>query len=202
MSDDTKSVAGTPDGPEAGVESSPSETSEVTVLRDQLRIKEEEARAAHDRFLRQSAEMENFKKRVLREKEDVIKYANEALVKDLLSSVDNLERAIEHARVAGQNQSLVTGVEMILKGLLETLGKYGVAQVSTVGQQFNPEFHEAVAQVDSDSGDSNIILMEHQKGYLLKDRLLRPALVTVNRGAKSTGKENPDGTVENTPTDD
>jgi molecular chaperone GrpE len=176
--------------------------SELSLLREQLRIKEEEAKSANDRFLRQGAEVENFKKRVLREKEDAIRYGNESLVKDLLPVVDNLERAISHARMAGESETFVTGVEMVLTGLLDVLGRYDVTQVAAVGQLFNPEIHEAVAQIESDSERDNTVLEEHQKGYLLKERLLRPALVTVARGSKPQDKKNPGGPVENTPTDD
>jgi molecular chaperone GrpE len=206
MSDENKNSAessdsNTKDGLEekaAGEESA----SEVELLREQLRLKEEEAKNNYDRFVRQTAEIENFKKRALREKEDAIRYANETLIKELLPIVDNLERAVSHARAGGNGESLVEGVEMILKGLFDALGKHGVSQISAVGQPFNPQLHEAMAQIESDSGTPNTVLQEHQKGYLLKERLLRPALVTVVKGSKSNEKKNHNGPVENTPTDD
>jgi molecular chaperone GrpE len=204
MSEENKTMPEAPDisGEESGA-SGGGDDSELSLLREQLRIKEEEAKSANDRFLRQGAEVENFKKRVLREKEDAIRYGNESLVKDLLPVVDNLERAICHARMAGQSETFVTGVEMVLTGLLDVLGRYDVTQIAAVGQPFNPEVHEAVAQVESDNESSNnTVLEEHQKGYLLKERLLRPALVTVARGSKPQDKKNPGGPVENTPTDD
>jgi molecular chaperone GrpE len=176
--------------------------SEVAILREQLRAKEEEAKNNYERFIRQTAEIENFKKRAIRDKEDTVRFANEALVKDLLPVVDNLERAIAHAKGGGNGESLVEGVEMILKGLFDALGKHGVSQISAVGQPFNPQLHEAMAQVESDSGKPNTVLEEHQKGYLLRERLLRPALVTVVKGPRSNEKKNHNDQVENSPTDD
>jgi molecular chaperone GrpE len=205
MSDETKNAAESSDGDiKDPVEESAAAADSLTepeLLRQQLRLKEEEAKNNYDRFLRQTAEIENFKKRALRDKEDAIRYANETLVKELLPIVDNLERAVSHAK-GGNGESLVEGVEMTLKGLFDALGKYGVSQIAAVGQSFNPQLHEALAQVETDGGAPNTVLEEHQKGYLLKDRLLRPALVTVAKGSKSNEKKNHDGAVENTPTDD
>jgi len=175
--------------------------SEIELLREQLKAKEEEARNNYDRFLRQTADLENFKKRLMREKEDASRFANEALVKELLPVVDNLERAVSHTK-GGNEGSLVEGVEMILKGLLDALGKHGVVQISAVGQPFDPQLHEAMAQVESAAREPNTVLEEHQKGYLLKDRLLRPSLVTVVKALKSNEKKNLDGPVENGPADD
>jgi molecular chaperone GrpE len=206
MSDENKNIAVSANSntkdraeEEAAAEDSASETA---LLREQLRAKEEEAKNNYDRLIRQTAEVENFKKRALREKEDAIRYANETLLKELLPIIDNLERAISHAKAGGDGESLVAGVEMILKGLFDALGKHGVSQISAAGQPFDPQLHEAMAQVESDSGTANTVLEEHQKGYLLKERLLRPALVTVVKGSKSNEKKNHNGPVENSPTDD
>jgi molecular chaperone GrpE len=206
MSDDTKNIQEPPDSDiKEPLEESAADVeppSEAALLREQLKVKEEEAKNNYDRLLRQTAEIENFKKRAIRDKEEAIRYANETLVKELLPIVDNLERALSHARVGGNGESLVEGVEMILKGVFDALGRHGVSQISAVGQPFNPELHEAMAQVESDSGAPNTVLEEHQKGYLLKERLLRPALVTVVKGPKSNEKKNHDRPVENPPTDD
>lgn len=186
---------------ETSAESSEQE-SEIALVREQLRFKDEEAKQNYDRFMRQTAELENFKKRASRDKEDAIRFANEALVKELLPVVDNLERALLHAKGDGNGESLVEGVEMTLKGFFEALGKHGVVQISAVGQPFDPQVHEAMAQIESDRDEPNTVLDEHQKGYLIKDRLLRPALVTVVKAIKSNEKKNPDDEVENKPTDD
>jgi molecular chaperone GrpE len=206
MSDETKNLPESSDTDikETGEDGSAAVDSlpEAELLRQQLRVKEEEAKNNYERFIRQTAEVENFKKRALRDKEDAIRYANETLVKELLPIIDNLERAISHARGSGNGASLVEGVEMILKGLFDALGKYGVSQISAMGQPFDPQLHEAMAQVETDTGEPNTVLEEHQKVYLLKDRLLRPSLVTVAKSSKPNDKKNQDGPVENTPTDD
>jgi molecular chaperone GrpE len=176
--------------------------SDVALLREQLIAKEEEAKNNYDRFIRQAAELENFKKRASRDKEDAVRFAKEALVKELLPVVDNLERAILHAKDSDNGESLVEGVEMVLKGLFDALGKHGVVRISAIGQQFDPQLHEAMAQVERPGHESNTVVDEHQKGYLLNDRLLRPALVTVVKTLKSNGKKNEDSPVEKNPPDD
>ena len=159
--------------------------SEVTNLRQELEAKEQEAKTNYDRFLRQVAEFDNFKKRASREKEETIRFANESLVKDLLSVVDNLERAVSHAQAGGNGQPLVEGVEMVLKALLDVLAKHGVTPVEAKGHPFDPAKHEAMAQVPTNEQQPNTVLEEHQKGYMLKDRLLRPALVSVATSART-----------------
>src|SRR5919107_982910 len=152
---------------------------ELAELREKLDAKEKEAKEHYERYLRQVAEVDNFKKRINREKEDAIRYANENLIKDLLPVIDNLERAIAHAQGGGNGKPLVEGVEMVLRGLLEVFSKHGVVQVPAVGEVFDPVKHEAMAQVESRQYEPNTITNEHHKGYLFRDRLLRPALVTI-----------------------
>ncbi|MBI4523924.1 MAG: nucleotide exchange factor GrpE [Deltaproteobacteria bacterium] len=158
--------------------------SETEQLRQQLQVKEQEAKENHDRYLRQLADLENFKKRMAREKADAIRYANEGLARDLLPVLDNLERAVEHARGGGNGKTLLEGIEMVLKGFLDVFSKHGVTQVSAVGQLFDPKKHEAIAHVESEQHAPNTVISEYHKGYYLLDRLLRPALVTV---AKTPG---------------
>jgi molecular chaperone GrpE len=183
-------------------ENSASQDSEVKRLRQELDAKSEEAKNNYERFVRQAADLENFKKRATREKEDAVRFANESLVKDLLPVIDNLERAVTHAQGGGNGKPLVDGVEMVLKGLLDVLAKHGVTQISAVGQPFDPGKHEAMAQVESADHAPNTVIQEHHKGYLLKDRLLRPALVTVAMLLKSREKKNAGTKVENGQTDD
>jgi len=175
---------------------------ELATLREQLQAKEKEANENYDRYLRQVAELENFRKRANREKQEAIRFANEALVKDLLPVVDNLERAIAHAKGGGNGKPLVEGVEMVLRGFLDILGKHGVMPIAAVGERFDPEKHEAMAQVESGIYEPNTVVEEHHKGYLLRDRLLRPALVSVAKAPKSQGKKNNGDQVENEPGDD
>ncbi len=174
--------------------------SELEILREQLELKEQEAKSTYDRLLRQAAELENFKKRTLREREESVRFANEALVKDILPIIDNLERAVAHAQGGGNGEPLVEGVEMVLKGLLNVLSKYGVTPIEAVGQPFDPVKHEAMAQVESTDHKPNTVIEEHHKGYLFNNRLLRPALVTVAKTYEQ--KKNGGAEVENSPSDD
>ncbi|HWP24402.1 MAG TPA: nucleotide exchange factor GrpE [Candidatus Binatia bacterium] len=204
MSEETKK---TNDGAaEATEENSPpaTDSSEAIIadLKRQIEEKELEAKNNYDRFLRQAAELENFKKRALRERDELARFANESLIKDLLPVVDNLERAIAHAAGGGNGKPLVEGVEMVLKGLLDVLAKHGVTQISAAGQSFDPAKHEAMAQVESAAHEPNTVVEELHKGYMLHDRLLRPALVSVAKAMISQEKKNGQSKVENEPTDD
>jgi molecular chaperone GrpE len=181
--------------PEAGQQ-------EVAELRDKLDAKEKEAKEHYERYLRQVAELDNFKKRINREKEDAIRYANENLIKDLLPVIDNLERAITHAQGGGNGKPLVEGVEMVLRGLLDILGKHGVVQIPAVGEVFDPGKHEAMAQVESSQYEPNTVVDEHHRGYLFRERLLRPALVTIAKAPQGKEKKNGENEVEKAPGDD
>ena len=174
----------------------------IADLRQQLAAKEIEAKNNFDRQLRQAAELENYKKRSVRDRDDAARYANEMLLKDLLPVVDNLERAVAHASGGGNGKPLVEGVEMVLRSLLDTLAKHGVSQMIAVGQSFDPAKHEAIAQVESEDHEPNSVVEELHKGYLLRERLLRPALVSVAKGAKTQEKKNQESKVENEPSDD
>ena len=178
------------------------QAAELAKLRENLEAKEKEANENYDRYLRQVAELENFRKRANRERDEAIRFANEALVKDLLPVVDNLERAVAHAKDGGNGKPLVEGVEMVLRGFFDTLAKHGVVPIAAVGQRFDPEKHEAMAQIESGTYEPDTVVEEYHKGYLLRDRLLRPALVSVAKTPKSQGKKNNGGEVENEPGDD
>jgi len=186
----------------ASAEAADNLESELSKLRQQLEIKEQEAKNNYDRFLRQAAELENFKKRATRERDEAIRFANEYLIKDLLPVLDNLERAVAHAKGGGNGKPLVEGVDMVLKGLIDVLSKHGVAPIEAVGQPFDPAIHEAMAQVESEDHPANTVVEEHHKGYLFHERLLRPALVSVAKAPKVKEKKNAAGEVENGPRDD
>ena len=178
------------------------QAAELAKLRENLQAKEKEANENYDRYVRQVAESENFRKRANRERDEAIRFANEALVKDLLPVIDNLERAVAHAKDGGNGKPLVEGVEMVLRGFFDTLAKHGVVPIAAVGQRFDPEKHEAMAQIESGTYQPDTVVEEYHKGYLLRDRLLRPALVSVAKTPKSQGKKNTGGEVENEPGDD
>jgi molecular chaperone GrpE len=175
---------------------------ELAQIRQQLEAKEKEAQANYDRYLRQVAELENYKKRTARDKEETARLANESLMKDMLPIVDNLERAVAHAQGGGNGKPLVEGVEMVLRGLIDMLGKHGLVQISAVGQPFDPERHEAMAQVESVSHAPNTVVEEYHKGYLLFDRLLRTALVSVAKTPETKEKKNDGTEVEKGSADD
>lgn len=144
---------------------------------------EREKEQLEDRLLRLAADFENFKRRALRERQELLTYANEGMIKELLPAVDNLERAVSHGRQAlegGDARSILEGVELTYRSLMQILEKFGVQQIRASGERFDPALHEAMRSVPSDEHDSGTVLEEHQRGYLLKDRLLRPALVTVS----------------------
>jgi molecular chaperone GrpE len=182
------------DSAEEIVDSASEGQDELAELREKLQAKEKESEENYQRYLRQVAEVENFKKRVNREKEDAIRFANENLIKDILPVIDNLERAISHAQGGGNGNPLVEGVEMVLKGLLDVFSKHGVVQVPAVGTIFDPGKHEAMAQVESSEHEPNTIINEHHKGYLFRDRLLRPALVTIAKAPQD--KDGKNGRIE------
>jgi molecular chaperone GrpE len=135
----------------------------------------------HDLYLRSQAEMENFKKRTAKEKEDFVRYANETLLKDILPVVDNLEKAISHAQQDNAVDALREGVELTLKGLKSTLKKAGLEEVEALGQPFDPCFHEAVSEMVDEDARPGTVIKELQKGYVLNGRLIRPSMVVVSK---------------------
>jgi molecular chaperone GrpE len=144
---------------------------------------EAEVAATRDRYLRLHADFENFRRRAAKERLEAEQYGHHNLVKDLLTAVDNLDRAIDHARRSGGGdlESLLQGVELVRRDLLTALGKHGVSAVEAMGRSFDPALHEAMAQAPDDSVAPNTVIEELQKGYVLRDRLLRPARVIVSR---------------------
>src|SRR2546429_7912838 len=131
----------------------------------------------HDRLLRALADAENARRRAQREREEFVKYANESLLRDLIPALDNLDRALDAARAAGTAANLVEGVELTQRELLKVLERAGVTRYSAVGQSFDPTRHEAIARVVSTEAAPNTVVSERLPGYLLHDRVLRPALV-------------------------
>jgi molecular chaperone GrpE len=162
-------------GDAAGVESAAPDAGPSEA--DRLRA---EVADLKDRMLRDRAELENFKRRQARDKADALRFANEGLLRDLLPHIDNLHRAVEHARSSPETAAIADGVEMTLRSLTEALERHGVKIVEALGRPFDPTHHEAIGQVESEHPVSTVV-GEHQRGYLLHDRLLRPALVTVGK---------------------
>ena len=161
----------------------------IAALEAELSTARDEARQSHERWLRERADLENVKKRAARERAETVKFANEQVLKDLLPIVDNLERAIEHARSGGDGQPLMDGVALILKSLLDVLDRHGVTRIEARGNPFDPAQHEAMAHVESAAHEPNVVVEEHQPGYRLNERLLRPALVSVAKPRENLAKD-------------
>jgi molecular chaperone GrpE len=148
-------------------------------LEELLAAKEAEASANWDKFLRERADLENYRKRTQREKEELIRYGNETLIMEILPAVDNMERALDHLDTDNQD-SVVIGVRMTLDMLVGALKKFGVTPVEVEkGGEFDSAVHQAMGQVESPELPANSIAEVFQKGYMLGDRLLRPAMVMV-----------------------
>jgi molecular chaperone GrpE len=165
------------------------EQSEQTFEETVSEAAEEDARYAElvkqadenqQRFLRAQADFDNFRRRTLKEKEELGQYASMKLIGQLLPVVDNFERAVAAASVNGDFESLAKGVDMIFRQLEQTLEQEGLKAMNVVGEPFNPDFHQAIMQVESDEHEEGIIVEEVQKGYILKDKVLRPAMVKVS----------------------
>lgn len=153
----------------------------ASIEEDLLEKERIRAQNMEDRFLRVNAEFENYKKRMIRESSDRLKYFHLDLIKELLPSLDNLERAISHAKSENNDvDSMIEGLEMVNKMTHEVFEKYGVSRVDTTGEVFDPNFHQAVGVVESDSVPENHIVEECLGGYLLHDRIIRPAMVRVS----------------------
>ncbi|MBM4340583.1 MAG: nucleotide exchange factor GrpE [Deltaproteobacteria bacterium] len=159
---------------------------EIEELKKRLDEKEKEAKENFDRLLRAAADLENYKKRAAREKEDWMKFANEDLMKSILPFIDNLERAVNHAEKVVDTGVLTEGVKLTLQQILQTLNRFGLVQFDSVGKPFDPALHEAMLVVETDQHEPEQVVEEFQRGYLLNERLLRPATVSVS---KSPSKE-------------
>ncbi len=151
----------------------------VVSMREALEKKEAECRELQDKYVRAVAEMDNFRKRMNREMNESVKFANEKILGDLLTVVDNMERAITHTREKKDFDSLIDGLELTMKEFKGVFERYGVQTVESVGHVFDPSKHHAVAMIESDTHGENVIVEEFRKGYLLNDRVLRPSLVSV-----------------------
>ncbi len=153
----------------------------------------EKLKEEHDRYLRAAADLENYRKRAAKEREEVQKFGSERLLKDLIPVLDNLERALA---AAPEGDPLAKGVRLVLRGFEETLGRHGIKAFSALGHPFDPRLHEAVMQVAAGDRPPGTVVTEHGRGFFLNDRLVRPALVGVAaiRGppAPSTGDAGPE----------
>ena len=139
-----------------------------------------QAEENQQKYLRAQADFDNYRRRTLKEKEELAQYASMKLIEQLLPIIDNFERALAASEGSSDKDSLVKGLEMIFRQLSGTLEQEGLKPMNTVGEPFNPDFHQAVMQVQSDEHEEGIIVEEMQKGYILKEKVLRPAMVKVS----------------------
>ncbi|MEN0643084.1 nucleotide exchange factor GrpE [Alkalicoccobacillus gibsonii] len=161
---------------------------EGQVVEEQEVADEESAEAAHqaevadlnNRLLRVQADYDNFRRRSREEKEAAAKYRAQGFIEELLPALDNFERALSVKPESEEAKSLAQGLNMVYNQLQEALKKEGVTAIETVGQPFDPHLHQAVMQVEEEGFESNQVVEELQKGYKLKDRVLRPSMVKVN----------------------
>jgi len=181
-----------------GGDASAAPASEADRLRGEMDQVKAELAERYDAFLRLQAEFENFKKRMYKEQAEQLKYAQLPLLKDLTQAMDNLERALAHIRAqsGADAQGLAGGLDLVAKQLRETFEKFGMVRVKTAGASFDPTRHEAVTVTETDQVPENQVLQEFQAGYLLHDRVVRPAMVSVSKrasGAAAGGGTNPAG---------
>jgi len=175
---DQEAIAAAPAGEQAAASASGTDE-RIKQLEETLAAKEAEAAANWDKFVRERADLENYRKRVQKEKEELLKYGNESLILEILPILDNMERALAHASEESQ-AGVVEGVRLTHGMLLATLKKFGVVPLEVArGAVFDPALHHAVHQVESDELPPNTVSEVFQVGYMLNDRLLRAAMVVV-----------------------
>ena len=168
-------------GADAESEDSP-DAEALANLKAEYEAYKAESEARHDQMLRTIAEFDNSRKRAEREKEESLKYALESFVKELIPTVDSIERAIQSTKESQDFDALAEGVEMIHKGLLSTLEKRGVTPIEAVNELFDPMQHEAVMHIESEDVPESRVIEEWQKGYMLHNRVIRPSMVSVSKG--------------------
>ena len=151
----------------------------VVALDAELEKARAEAKGYEDKYLRLYADTENFKKRMTRESAEREKYYNEAIIKELLPVMDNLDRALAHGGEGGGSEGILDGVRMVRKQFMDALSRFGVTEVVSVGLPFDPARQQAVMAVEAGDYDDGVGVEELQKGFFLNDRILRPAMVTV-----------------------
>ncbi|MEO8338436.1 MAG: nucleotide exchange factor GrpE [Nitrospirota bacterium] len=180
------------DTPSQSTSSATEEGNLVTELQLALAAKAEEVRSLNDKYLRLAAEFDNYKRLIQRDQRDQIRFGNEPLLKELLPVVDNLERAIKSSREGGDSEVLIQGVDLTLKQLTGALTRFHVIPVETVGRPFDPATHQAVISIASETVPKQYVVDELQRGYLLHDRILRAAMVSVSSGQTDDAPETGD----------
>lgn len=166
---------------EEAVDNTPSSEEQQSELEVKVADLETQLEEKENRYLRLQADFDNSRRRAKLDFEAAQKYRSQSLISDLLPVLDNFERALNVETDNEQTKSVLQGMEMIYRSLLDAMKKEGVEPIDAVGKEFDPHFHQAVMQVSEEGYDSNIVVEEFQKGYILKDRVIRPAMVKVNQ---------------------
>ena len=161
-------------------------------LIEKLKDTEQKAQENYDLYMRTYAEMENVKRRGVKEREELAKFANESLIKEILPVIDSLEKALAHVQDGNNPSGLAEGIELTLNGLMSTLEKAGLEEVEAMGKPFDPNFHEAISLQADDTAPPKHVIMEMQKGYLLNGRLIRPSIVVISQGNSDRKDEEED----------
>ncbi len=193
-----KSEVSEPAG-ETGEESEKSEEEEqpaqLEILKERLAETEKQNKELEERLLRLAAEFDNFKKRVVKEQNQIIKSASQNLISKLLESLDNFSRAIESAKNSSDLKSFQSGVELIYSQLADILSKEGLEEIKALGERFDPHLHEAVLQIESDQPEGSIV-DEISKGYKLNGKVIRHSKVVVSKGKNGSAKASESGQTE------
>lgn len=156
-----------------------SESSTVKKLEEALKHEREKSSEYLNRLTYLQADLENYRKRVEKNFQQVAQLSKEKLIVNLLNVIDGLELALCSGRETENKQALLEGVEMTLKEMYAALGQEGFTKIVTVGKTFNPELHEVVMKVPTEKYDENVIIEEVRKGYMLKDKVIRPSMVKI-----------------------
>ncbi len=157
---------------------------------------------ANDKYIRLYADFENFKKVTAKNKEDLLKYANEDIMSDILTVIDHLELALQHSTGDETSSSLAEGVELTLKELKGVLDKHGLVRIDAMGKPFDPAVHHAMSQIETDDAEVDTVVKEFRKGYMLRDRVLRAPLVGVAKKKTGTDDTDKDSTEDQAVTSD
>jgi molecular chaperone GrpE len=153
---------------------------ELSLEQKKINDLESKVEELNNRFLRTQADLDNFRRRTKVEQETAAKYRAQSLVEEILPAIDNFERALAVQIDEEQGKSLLQGMQMVYRQLIDALSKEGVVEIEAKGEQFDPNMHQAVMQVEDENYDSNVVIEVLQKGYKIKDRVIRPAMVKVN----------------------
>jgi molecular chaperone GrpE len=169
-------------GEAAGSEREKSLAAQLELSQEKARETMERLKETHDRYLRAAAELENYRKRAQKERDEILRYGNDKLLKDIFPVIDGLDRALA-AAVA--DDPLGKGVQLVRAGLEQVLARHGVTSFSALGQPFDPSRHEALLQVTTADQPPGTVVVEHARGFLLNDRLARPAMVGVAKAPEA-----------------